>query len=90
MKTPKQMFLEDKARAGRVGDIVASDDMQHAIHAAFAQLCYDLPAGTNPAQAWDANSIREGAKRFIGILAKIHDPGTGRKVQAVGVLGETE
>lgn len=74
MKNPKDLFLEDTQRALRAKDKIADPDVQAALHAAFAQLCWGLPGSENPQRGWNANCVRDGAKRIIEELNSITTP----------------
>lgn len=76
MKSPKQLFLENTERAFQANEKIADPDVQAALHAAFANLCWNLPGSENPQRGWNANCVRDGARRLIEELNMITKPST--------------
>ena len=72
--TPKAQFLRNEKAAEALRNLTESVGFQDALQAAFAEYCWHLPGGNNPAQAWDSNSRRQGAREFIDILMGLGDP----------------
>lgn len=83
---PKEIFLRDGPRAERLRDLAANSEFQANLKDAFAEFCYNLPDGENPAQAWDANCKRTGAKQFIATLLALGDPPIPRTPLIAGRL----
>lgn len=70
MRSPRQLFCDDKAVASAAADAIASTPVEKAMAAAFGQVAWAL--GNDPA----AHAKLEGARLFMQALATIGVPPT--------------
>lgn len=68
MRSPRQLFCDDKALASAAVNAIASTAVEKAMAAAFAQVAWAL--GNDPA----AHAKLEGARLFMQALATIGVP----------------
>jgi hypothetical protein len=71
----KADFQTDKARTARCADMVASEDFQWLLKAAWGHFTWSVKAG-------EMSTRIEGARDFVSVLEGIVEPGRGTpKVQ---------
>lgn len=80
MRSPRQLFCEDKALAGSAMEAIASKPVETAMAAAFGQVAWAL--GNDPA----AHAKLEGARLFMQALNTIGVPPTTPSRPPVGFL----
>jgi len=71
---PKRDFMGQPDLVERHRKLIDDPETRHLIEIAFAEYTLNLPAGDNPAKAWDANSRRQGAAEFIQLFLTFSDP----------------
>lgn len=89
MNSPKALFLRTES-SKKLLAATLEPWFEEAVIAAYAEMAYRQPRGSQLAEAWDQHSQLTGAKRFVEILCGLPLIEVHEKRQATGLNYATE